>query len=186
MILAFDERAWKRIIPNSITSLRIAGAVLLGFTAPFSATFFILYIFCGASDILDGYAARKLNAATKGGQVLDSIADGLFIGVLLIRLLPFIKPPLWVMLWASGVALVRIASLCVGFIRYRAFAWLHTWANKLTGGLLFAFPLLYAIFGISITAGLLCGAASLSALEELIINLRADKLDRERRSWFAR
>ena len=173
----------KSVIPNCITGLRIVGAALLGFTVPFSRDFFILYALCGVSDMLDGYAARKLNAVTKGGQVLDSVADALLIGVLLGKLLPLIRVPAWALVWAGGVALVRIASLCVGFVRYHAFAWLHTWANKLTGGALFAFPLLYVCLGMSATACLLCSVASLSAIEELVINLCADALDRERRSW---
>ena len=55
-------------IPDIITFLRIAAAVMLLFTTPFSIIFYLLYSWCGFSDILDGYLARKKDGAVILGQ----------------------------------------------------------------------------------------------------------------------
>ncbi|MDS1003847.1 CDP-alcohol phosphatidyltransferase family protein [Clostridium sporogenes] len=48
-------------IPNLITMIRILGITVLVFIRPFSEIFFIIYLICGISDILDGMIARKMN-----------------------------------------------------------------------------------------------------------------------------
>ena len=66
-------------IPNIITILRFLGAALLLLCSPAGAAFWIIYGLCGVGDMLDGYLARKLHAASKTGAVLDSVADICFV-----------------------------------------------------------------------------------------------------------
>lgn len=54
-------------IANVITSFRIVGSIALLITEPFSKLFYIIYLSCGISDILDGYLSRKLKCASKTG-----------------------------------------------------------------------------------------------------------------------
>ncbi len=159
-------------------------SVILLFVKPLSALFFVIYIVCGASDILDGRIARKAKTESKFGATLDSIADAVFIGVLLIILIPVIDMSMWMLVWLVCIVIIRLSSLLTGFIRYHALAFLHTYGNKAAGLLLFCFPLLYQLFGIAITAFLLCSMASISAIEELAINITSKELSRDIKSIF--
>lgn len=172
-------------IPNLITITRILGTVVLLFIKPFSALFFVIYILCGISDVLDGIIARKMNLVSKKGQILDSIADFLMVILLLLVFVLNLNLPLWVIYWLVSIAVIRLTSLGVGFIRYRQLAFLHTYANKLTGAGLFCFPFLYVGLGLYTTTILICFIASISAIEELIINAVSKKLWRDIKSVFS-
>jgi CDP-diacylglycerol--glycerol-3-phosphate 3-phosphatidyltransferase len=167
-----------------ITAGRIAGAFILLFIEPLSAAFFAVYSLCCASDVLDGYIARKTNTASKLGETLDSIADFVLIAVMLVIFIPLLEWELWMLYWIGIIALVRFASLGVGFAKYRAVASLHTHANKATGIVCACFPILYRLFGLTVTAFILCGMASLSSLEELAIIWHSKRLDRNIKGFF--
>ena len=74
--------------PNICTFIRIVGTLCLFLTEPLTLPFFIVYGICGVSDVVDGTLARLTNTETAFGAKLDSIADILFYGVMIIRLLP--------------------------------------------------------------------------------------------------
>ena len=80
---------------------------------------------------------------------------------------------------ALVIALLRFASDGIGFNKYHAFTALHTWANKLTGILIFAAPILYCLCGLLFTGIVLCVAAFTSACEELVITVKSKELDRD-------
>ncbi|WP_179945168.1 CDP-alcohol phosphatidyltransferase family protein [Paenibacillus durus] len=166
-------------IPNVLTVMRIICSVILLLVKPLSALFFGIYIVCGASDVLDGYIARKTKSTSQLGASIDSIADAIFIGVTLSVFLPILHLPLWILCWIGAVAVIRIGSLIIGFVKYSALSFIHTYANKATGLMLFCFPFLYSILGLTITSSLLCGLASFSAIEELIINIKSKELSRD-------
>ena len=165
-------------IASIITTVRIAGAFALLFIEPLSAAFFVLYALCCVSDVLDGYVARKTHTTSKIGAALDSIADFVFIAVMLVIFIPLLSLKLWMLYWIAAIALVRFASLAVGFAKYRALAFLHTYGNKATGIALACFPVLYQITGLSVAALIVCALATLSALEEMIINVSRKELNR--------
>jgi len=169
---------------NLITIGRITGAVLLLFVKPLSVSFFAIYILCGISDILDGYIARKTKTSSKSGEILDSIADLIFIAVMLVIFIPLLAWRWWMLCWVGGIALVRFLSVGVGFAKYHAVSFLHTYANKITGIILFGFPLLYYATGLTVTVSVICCFASLSAFEELIITIRSKRLNRNVASIF--
>lgn len=175
-----------KYIPNFITGIRMLGAIVLLLTDPFSKVFCVIYVVYGVSDILDGYIARKIKATSKIGQVIDSIADMILIGVVLIIMVTTIKLPFWAISWIVAIAIIRIISLCIGFIRYNSFSSLHTYANKATGAILFCFPIIYILFGLVITICLICSIASISAIEELIINIISKHLNRDIKSLLAK
>lgn len=131
---------------------------------------------CGTTDILDGYIARKTKNTSKAGAVFDSIADFIFITIMLVIMIPIIDISFCIQIWVISIAIIKAVSLLTGFIKYHSLAFLHTYMNKATGALLFAFPLLYNGFGMAPTAFLLCSIASVAAVEELAINLLSKKL----------
>ena len=167
-----------KYLATSITAGRIAGAVALLWIQPLSVLFFAVYLLCCASDVLDGFIARKTNTASKFGATLDSITDFVFIMVMLVIFIPLLKLELWMLWWIGMIALVRFVSLGIGYAKYCEFAFLHTYANKATGIVCASFPVQLQMFGLTATAFVLCGIASLSALEVLVITCRSKTLDR--------
>lgn len=154
-------------LPNMITILRIAGSIYLACLPTLSVEFYVCYIFCGISDMLDGFLARRLNVQSKTGAVLDSVADMIFVLVCFIRLLPVFDIPVWVWVWIAAVTAVKLMSLLIGFVRYKRFGFLHTKANKLTGLLLFLFPLAVCFSDTEKMLILLCSVAFVAAVDEL-------------------
>lgn len=174
----------KRHVPNTITLLRIALTLVLMFLPLLSAAFLLVYLFAGVSDMIDGFLARKWGVASDFGAKLDSAADVLFCGVLLVRFIPAYVWPVWVLIWIGVIALLRGASLFVCYRRFHQLAFLHTFANKATGFLLLCFPFLLRLIGLDATAIVLCAVASLSAVEELIILLTTKELDLNQKTQF--
>jgi len=171
--------SFQKAIPNLLTVLRIPCAAALLFLAPLETPFLAVYLFCGLSDVLDGFLARRWNVASPAGALLDSVADFVLAAVLLYVFIPYFSWPAWMLIWLASIALIRCASLIVCRIRFRRFAFLHTVSNKATGIALLCFPFLLRMFGLNPTAILLCGLASLSALEELLIQIVSTHLDRD-------
>lgn len=79
-------------IPNAITVSRIllvpVFALLFAVPgAPARLAAFVIFCIAGASDALDGLAARKLNAGSDFGRMLDPIADKILVAVALVMLI---------------------------------------------------------------------------------------------------
>ncbi len=173
-------------MPNAISALRIICAITLLFLEPLSVLFLATYVVCGISDFLDGYIARRTKHVSQFGATLDSIADVIFFGVLLIIFIPLLKISLWMRIWIGAIIMIRISSLIIGAVKYRTLVFIHTYANKVTGMALFCFPFLYNYLGLPVTVMLLCGMAGISATEELIINIISKRPSRDRKSIFVR
>ena len=164
-------------LPSALTFIRLLAAPLLLAMEPLSRSFIVLYLVCGLSDMLDGYLARRTGTESRWGARLDSIADFVFIAVMAVVLLPLIglKPYVW--LWIGGILLLRMLSMTVALVKFRSFAMLHTYANKITGFLLFLVPLFLSVMSSSVPAVVLCAVATASALEELVIMVTSRELD---------
>ena len=122
-------------VPNCITASRILGAILLIFTASFSMPFYIIYTICGFSDAIDGLVARAMKSESEFGAKLDSVADLIFYSVLLVKIFPFLWKNLPKVIWiaVAAIILTRIGAYLAACIKYKKFASIHTYANKLTG-----------------------------------------------------
>lgn len=124
-------------LPNIITALRIAGSIGLLFNNIAGWQFWTLYAFCGISDMIDGWLARRLHAESKTGSILDSIADLAFVVCCAIQLLPILSIPSWLWIWAGIIVIIKIVNQISSLIIIKKFCFPHTIANKLTGFLLF-------------------------------------------------
>ena len=129
-----------KYIANAITSLRIIGSVVLLFFDVSSLPFYITYLLCGFSDMIDGTIARKTNAVTEFGSKLDTVADFVFVAVCLIKLLPLIHISVWLLTWIAVIAVFKTVNFARGFVRRKKLVALHTVLNKATGTLLFLLP----------------------------------------------
>jgi len=175
-----------KTVPNLITSSRILCAAALFCVVPLSAAFWILYALCGISDTLDGYIARRTGQTGSFGAKLDSAADFLFVGAVLVRLIPIFPWKCWMLVWIGAIALVRFTTFAIGLAKYGAIPWLHTIANKAAGIALFFAPAIWRIGGKGVAALILCSIAGLSAMEELLLTLRQKELNADIKSIFCR
>jgi cardiolipin synthase len=133
-------------VPNLISMARLAGVPLflwlvIGPQADVWAL--VVLMVAGFSDWLDGYLARRLDQTSRLGEILDPVADRLYIlaavaGLLYRDIIP----------WWMAVALpLRDAFLwcLVPFLRTRGYSALpvHYLGKAATAALLYAFPLLF-------------------------------------------
>ena len=124
-------------LPNVISVLRIAGSIGLLFCDVAGLPFWVVYALCGISDLVDGWLARKLHAETKAGAILDSVSDIVFVACCAIRLSPVLDIPTWLWIWAGVIVIIKIVNQISAMVVFKRFCFPHTWANKLTGFLLF-------------------------------------------------
>jgi CDP-diacylglycerol--glycerol-3-phosphate 3-phosphatidyltransferase len=171
---------------NVLTASRILLAAGLLFVPPLGTAYIVLYLLCGLSDVLDGYIARRTHTQSDLGARLDSIADLVFIAAVLISLYPILRLPAGFFAWIAAIAEIRLAAAGVVYARYRTFSMLHTWGNKLTGILLFLFPLSLAVIVPAAPLWVVCTVATLSAVEELLIDVSSKELHLNRRSIFTK
>ena len=155
-------------IANILTGCRIFGSILLLFFPAFSSSFYITYILCGFSDMIDGTIARKTNSTSQFGSQLDTIADLIFVVAAMIKLLPVIHLPGWLWFWSSVIAVIKISNIIWGFVSKKRFIALHTIMNKATGLLLFLLPLTISFVEPKYTAIIVCSVATFSAIQEEI------------------
>ena len=153
-------------IANILTACRIIGSILLLFFPAFSVAFYIIYLFCGFSDMIDGTIARKTNSISKFGGQLDTIADLVFAVVSMIRLLPAIRLPQWLWIWCDIIAIIKLGNIIWGYVSKKQFVSLHTIMNKATGLLLFLLPLTTSFLELKYTAIVVCSIATFSAIQE--------------------
>ena len=156
----------KKKIANIITLCRIFGSIGLLLSSVFSACFYRLYIFCGLTDMVDGAIARKTGTASSFGARLDTVADFLFVAVSFGKLLPVIRIPVWLWVWAAAIAVVKLVNLIRGFHRRKQIPSLHTMMNKASGLCLFLLPLTAAFVELRYTAPVVCAVATIAAIQE--------------------
>jgi CDP-diacylglycerol--glycerol-3-phosphate 3-phosphatidyltransferase len=95
---------------------------------------------------------------------LDSVADICFVACCGIRLLPVLKIPAWLWIWAGVIVAIKIVNQVLALIVLKRFCFPHTKANKLTGLLLFmAVPVL---FWSIIPMAFVAGVATFAAVQE--------------------
>lgn len=170
-----NQSAHRLNTADIITLFRIAGTILLVALQPLTAGFFFLYALTGLTDVLDGWIARKTKTASNFGARLDSIADLLFYAVMLFRIFPSLWNTLPGNIWyaVAGIAVVRILAYWIAAAKYRRFASLHTYMNKLTGLAVFLVPFLLVTAYAAISCWAVCVVAAAASLEELAIHLRS-------------
>ena len=89
-----------KILINALTLFRIAVAMIIFSLLTFSNFLFlafVLFFIAGLTDYLDGFLARKYNASSQIGEILDPIADksanSIFIFWTCIK---FVKQSYWI------------------------------------------------------------------------------------------
>lgn len=153
-------------VANFITGIRIVISAFLLFCPVFSPAFFALYTAAGASDMIDGAVARKTGTVSEVGARLDTIADIVFAAVCLIKVIPVLDVPVWLSVWIAVIACMKATNIAVGYLRQKAFLSVHSVINKVTGGLLFVFPLTLTFIDLKYSAAVVCMVATAAAIHE--------------------
>ena len=153
-------------LPNAITAVRILCSAAILFCNALSPTFFVLYVTAGVSDIADGWVARRTNTASDFGSKFDTAADAIFVIVCLIKLIPAIDIPVWLIVWTGAIACIKIFNIVSVYAEKRQFVAIHSVMNKVAGALLFALPLTLAVIDIKYSAPIVCAIASIAAIDE--------------------
>ncbi len=137
------RRVWT--IPNLISFLRLAGVpvfLYLFLAAHAEVVALIVLAVGGTSDWVDGYLARRLRQVSRLGELLDPLADRLYI---LATLLAFSARGLTPWLF-TGALLLRDAVLLLCLLVLRRYGYeplpVHYLGKTATFILLFAFPVL--------------------------------------------
>ena len=175
-----------KAIPNYISFSRIIFSLILIFIKPLSIVFYVIYIICGFSDIVDGFIARKTDATSRLGEKIDSMADMIMVGVLLVVFYPIVNPTIQIFIWVILIAIIRLSAMIVAMKKYKTFAMIHTYGNKITGIVLYIFPILIPYIRANVLMYICCIVASISAIEELVIQLTSSELRVNIKSIFSK
>ena len=166
-------------LPNCITALRIIGTACFLPIEPFTVPFYIIYTVCGLSDIFDGLVARATGATSEFGSKLDSVADLFFYTTMLVKILPRLKSllPKWVWVLVGILLFMRVVTYTFVALKFKRFASIHTYFNKLTGASIFAVPyFLETGFGVGLCITV-CIIAVAAVTEELTIHAFSREYD---------
>ena len=151
---------------NIITGSRIVLSVALLFCPALSPVFFVLYIVAGITDMIDGAVARKTGTVSAFGARLDTVADIVLVAVCLFKLLPVLDVPAWLCIWIAVIAVIKVGNIAVGYIRQKKLISVHSIPNKVTGLLLFIFPLTLTWIHFKYSAAVVCAVATVAAVHE--------------------
>lgn len=155
-----------KYIANIVTSCRMIFSIIMLFLPVFSTWFYVMYLLCGLTDMVDGTIARKTNSTSTFGAKLDTIADFIFVLAAMVKLLPEMKLPGWVWIWILIISGIKILNVIVGFVCRKRLIAEHTFMNKITGLLLFLLPLTLVFIELEYSAGVVCTMATFSAVQE--------------------
>ena len=139
------NRVWT--VPNVLSMLRLAGVPLFlywALVAEHDGRAILLLMAAGASDYFDGLIARRFDSFSRLGQLLDPLADRLYILATLLALVARDGLPLWWALALIGRDLVLTTTIPV--LRRHGYGPLpvHFLGKAATFNLLYAFPMLLA------------------------------------------
>ena len=95
-----------------------------------------------------------------------SVADFVFVAVSMIKLLPTIYVPKWLLVWIVTIGVIKIFNVIWGYIYNKKFIALHTRMNKITGLLLFLLPLMISYIELRYSLIAVCFIATVSSVQE--------------------
>ena len=151
---------------NIITGIRIVCSIALLVFPVFSPQFYALYIIAGVSDMIDGAVARETGAVSEFGSKLDTGADFVLVVVCLIKLIPIIHAPIWLVIWIIVIAVIKAINLISGYVMRKEIVVLHTAMNKVTGILLFVLPLTLTFIDLKYSGAIVSTLATFAAIQE--------------------
>lgn len=151
---------------NIITIVRILCSIGILFVPVLSPAFYALYIAAGVSDMVDGTIARKTGTVSDFGSKLDTAADIVLVAVCLIKMIPVLDVPVWLVIWIAVIAVIKVINIISGYVMRKEFVAAHTVMNKVTGITLFLLPLTLSIIDLKYSGVFACALATFAAIQE--------------------
>ena len=176
------ENPFVRQIPNILSAARIVIAIVIMFIPPYETAFYVIYAFCGISDLFDGVIARALHIESRLGGTLDTIGDTLLTWtgchVVFSNMDPLYPGLIGAIL---AVFAVRIIGAVITLCRFRKFAMLHTAGNKIAMIILYLYPFFYTLtanYGcVQEVVYSICALGIIARIEEILIQCLVPELD---------
>ncbi len=183
---ARTQTIWRRVLTED-GAVKLANLVTLSRGAAIAPIFLLLvlghdlaalglYVLAAATDLVDGWLARRSGRASAFGAQLDAVVDNLFsVAILGFLLLAF--PGLG---GRHALALTilfgaPLAYLALSWLARRQFMMFHFWSAKAGAVLLFCLWPLVAITGWEGWIALAAAVVGLSRLEQLVFIFRGGR-----------
>lgn len=176
------ENPFVRQIPNILSAARIVIAIVIMFIPPYETAFYVIYAFCGISDLFDGVIARALHIESRLGGTLDTIGDTLLTWTACHVVFSNMDPLYPGLIGAIlAVFAVRIIGAVITLCRFRKFAMLHTAGNKIAMIILYLYPFFYTLtakYGcVQEVVYSICALGVIAGIEEILIQCLVPELD---------
>ncbi len=172
----------KKHAANMITSVRILLSPALFFFRGLTDSFFVIYLICAASDLLDGPVARMTKSTGFAGAMLDSIGDTLMYTGMLKVVLTGYGIPDWALVTLVAALALHVISAFIASHRFGSFYFAHTISSKLMGGAFFLTPFAFCLGLRSQHMFVICLVATYSAIEAIIVQTKMVRADSDVRS----
>lgn len=162
----------KKHIPNILSASRIfAASFLFTYNDFYDPVFLCIYVFCAATDFLDGNLARRYHCETKLGAALDSIGDGMTYLPLLKILVVQKLIPNFIVAWLLIAIVITIIAATIALVRFKKFFIPHTYIGKLLGGVIFVLPVMVQFMPVIAWIVVITTTATINVLEILYIQI---------------
>ena len=156
----------KKYIANIITGSRAIFSLPLLFIPLSSVWFFMLYLLCGFTDMIDGMIARKMGTVSNFGARFDTVSDFVFMFVCSVKILPILHIPIGLWVWIVLIALVKILNIALVFICKKKLISIHSALNKITGFALLLLPLALTFIDHTYSVATICVLATGAIMQE--------------------
>jgi phosphatidylglycerophosphate synthase len=173
-------------LPNMLSIVRIVLSLILIIYMEKPIVFVVVYIAIGLSDVLDGAIARRLGCESELGARLDSIGDFVFYSILVYVFFYLYSSILEVTHIFAIIAIIstRLMNISLTKLKYKKVIFIHTFANKAAGVMVYFMPVVLIFIQKSILVWSVLLIAFIAAVEEMFITFIYDDFDLNRRSVF--
>ena len=151
---------------NAVTVCRIVLSLSLFLCPVYSVPFWIVYVSAGATDVLDGYIARRMGITSPLGSRLDTAADFIFFAVCLVIFIPVLDVPVWLYIWVAAIAAIKIINIASAYMMHGRLMVAHTLMNKVSGLLLFILPMTFTSVELVYSSIVVCSIVTFAAVQE--------------------
>ena len=189
MSLAIDPRFTAPLarLPDQLSGLRLAlvpvllGLAWLGLHGVFVAALAVAL----ATDVLDGFLARRLGVCSEAGARLDSRAD-LATWLALPLCAWWLRPDLVATeaLWIGAGLVSALGTTAYGFVRFRRLTSYHTWGAKASAVALGAALFPFLGWGVALPLQAAIALLVLSQIEEAAITRTLPAWESDVPSWW--
>ncbi|MDD4326761.1 MAG: CDP-alcohol phosphatidyltransferase family protein [Eubacteriales bacterium] len=140
-------------LPNIITSVRFAAIPVMAYfiyasamiDSKYNVIAFVLFVLIWATDVLDGFIARKYDQVTNFGKLFDPFVDKLFQFVTALMMMIVGRLPLWVPCVIFVKELLMLIGGTLLLTKYKLVVYSKWYGKAATVLFVFAFCILFFI-----------------------------------------